>query len=244
MSKSSAFANLAFQTQATPSPIGFNLLPSSNPFDSIFDIKPLDDDEALKIDELLLKNRDQISTDQVQDDIETLQRITQEIKAIDKQGVILLGERAFKARELLKPYRDGTFTHWLEITFGSEKTGHNILNYFDLYKALPGDDLRACLKNIPQKTAYIIASRSGEIEVKAEIIKQNSGKQHKEIIPQIQERLPIPHSDNRATISPIKKAIAQMRAGFKQLEGSDVVMKKEDLEAIEKLIDDLCELIK
>ncbi len=244
MSKSSVFSNPAFQVQSSPSPVGFNLLPSASSFDSIFDIKPLDDDEALKIDDLLLKNRDQISTDQVQDDIESLQKITQEIRAIDKQGIVLQGERAFRARELLRPYRDGTFTSWLEITFGSEKTGHNILNYFDLYKALPGDDFRACLKKIPQKTAYIIASRAGEIDVKAEIIKQNSGKQHKEIIPQIQERLPIPHSDNRTALSPIKKAIAQMRAGFNRLKDSDIAMKEEDLKAIDKLIEDLCEFIK
>ncbi len=40
--------------------------------------------------------------------------ITSEVKAINNQAIILHGERIKKAQEILKNYRDGAFTAWLD----------------------------------------------------------------------------------------------------------------------------------
>lgn len=220
MSGLNLFHNQSFQQTASPG-IGFNLVTQVSSFSSIFDTKPLDKSEAEKIEQLLADNiqADVISFEQLEKDKADLKQITAEIKAIGKQGTILMGERIYRASELLKPYRDGTFSKWLEATFGTRKTGYNLMNYYALYNELPNEELRQKFKKIPQRAAYILASRKVDnIDVKAEIINQYYDLDHKELVGVIQEKLPLSLSDKRVNKSfNAKKLIASIRDSVERL---------------------------
>lgn len=131
MSKSSLFENKALQQVG----VGFNLVTNTNSFNALFATKPLEQSEAEQIEKILTDNFQEgfIEKDQVQQDVLQLKQITAEIKAIGKQGTILMGERVHRARELLKSYKDGAFTKWLESAFGTRKTGYNVLAYYEFY---------------------------------------------------------------------------------------------------------------
>lgn len=52
-------------------------------------------------------NTELISLERLEKDRIDLKQITVEIKAIEKQGIILMGERVHRASDLLKPYKEG-----------------------------------------------------------------------------------------------------------------------------------------
>lgn len=218
MSKPNIFENKAFQQTTTIG--GFNLVPQTNSFNSVFNIKSLDLQEASRIEQLLKDNfhPDKVVEEQIKKDVEQLKQITSEIKAIGKQGTILMGERVHRAKELLKPYKDGTFTKWLESTFGTRKTGYNMLAYYDLYTALPHDNLREHFKKIPQRAAYILASREGNIDTKVEIINESHNRSHLELINLIQEKLPVTINDKRKRKSSNSKLIAIIREAIQKIQ--------------------------
>ena len=147
MAKSPLFINKAFEEKTSP-PMGFHLVPQANSFQAIFPTKPLEEQERCKIRQILEQG---VLSDSVEEGVEKrveeqLYQITEEIRAISRQGAVLLGERVFRVRELLKPYRDGTFTKWLEATFSSRKTGYNFLAYYELYIHLPREELKEKFK--------------------------------------------------------------------------------------------------
>lgn len=184
----------------------------------------------------------QSDEEQVGKDVEQLKLITSEIKAIGKQGTVLMGERVHKARELLKPYKDGTFTKWLETTFGTRKTGYNMLAYYDLYTALPRDDLRESLKKLPQRTAYILASRDGDIDTKAEIISEYHDRTHDELVILIQEKLPVASGDKRKAKSSNESLIISMIDAAQKLQKRKSSLTEEDktdLTELAQMIDTL-----
>jgi hypothetical protein len=124
-------SNPAFLENNEPS-IGFNLAPIVNNFTSIFDTKPLDIEEKNCIEHLLLNNvGEDLEQGQVATDVFKVQTMTAEIKAIQKQSIILIGERIAHVRTILRFYRDGTFTLWMKETFKSKQTGYNILSYYE-----------------------------------------------------------------------------------------------------------------
>lgn len=226
---SNSFSNAAFQQ--APS-IGFNLVTQTNSFTSVFDFKPLDKEEASHIEKLLVDNFQpgSIPDEQVERDTVELKQITAEIKSIGRQGIVLMGERVHRASEILKPYKDGTFTKWLESAFGSRKTGYNMLNYYTLYNELPTDDLRQKFKKIPQRTAYMLASRSsGSVETKAEIIDEYHDRSHKELAILIQEKLPLASDDKRMGKNSNERLISAIRDALKKLQS-----RKDDLTASDK----------
>lgn len=165
MAKNSPFSNPAFKQKSSPS-ASFNLVPKTTNFNSVFDVKPLEHAEAVLIENLLIEGSspENMSLDQVRKDIDLLKVLTAEIKAIGKQALLLMGERICKAREILKSYHNGTFTKWLDSAFGSKKTGYNMLTYYDFYSALPNQDLKEKFRKFPQKIAYILASRQGDMK--------------------------------------------------------------------------------
>lgn len=224
----SIFENKAFQK--APSSVGFNLVHQVNNFNTVFQTKPLDLKEASEIERLLIDNfqPDKITEAQAVRDAEQLKLITVEIKAIGKQGTVLMGERVHRAKELLKPYKDGTFTKWLESTFGTRKTGYNMLAYYELYTALPHEELRERLKKLPQRTAYILASRNGAIDTKAEIISEYHDKTHDEMVLLIKEKLPIASGDKRAAKNTNNRLIATMKDAFQQLRKNESALTDEN----------------
>lgn len=182
-----------------------------NPFAAIFDLKPLDRSESNQIDKILADGFQpgKISEEQVTHDALELKNLSSEIKSIGRQSVVLTAERAYRAREILKPYRDGTFTRWLEKTFGTRRTGHNLLAYYEFYRNLSAD-AQEKFKKIPQRTAYLLASRVGDIEVKAEIVQDYQGQPHEEIVKVMQAKLPPSHGDKRVAKDFITKRIDKL----------------------------------
>lgn len=244
MSKSSLFSNKAFQ-QETASPVGFNLVHQVNGFNSVFNVKPLDESEATSIEKLLVENYrpGSMDEDQVAQDVTVLKQLTSEIRAIGRQGTVLMGERVYKAKELLKPYRDGTFTRWLETAFGTRKTGYNALSYFELYKALPKEELRDQFKKIPLRAAYVLASRVGDIEVKSEIIRDFYEARHDEIVNVIQEKLPVPIEDKRVGKNVNDRLVAQLKEIAKKIKKRKISLSDENVNSIEETQELISEIL-
>lgn len=219
MSKHKVFANPAFQTQVQKAiNTGFNLAPQVNNFNAVFDTQPLDEKESRKLEKLLVDNflPGKISEKQVEIDIVHLREITAEIKAISKQGIVLMGERIHKAKMLLKPYKDGTFTHWLETTFGSRRTAYNMLSYYQLYSELPDYSLKEKFKKIPPKIAYILASKNVRLEEKAKIIDDYHDLNSDELMMLIQDKFPTDENDGRRKEAN-KTLLDSLETGFKKL---------------------------
>lgn len=172
-------------------PRKFNLFSRNDPVQSFFGVKPLDASEANAIEKLLIENlQPNIMTEkQVNDDVDQLKTLTSEIKTINKQGALLIGERVFKAREILKSYVDGTFVKWIDGTFDSRRTAYNMLSYYELYLSLP-NQMQEDFKKMPQKAAYMLASREGNIEKKAEIINAYHHLKANELMCLIDEQIP------------------------------------------------------
>jgi energy-converting hydrogenase A subunit M len=186
--------------------IGFNLAPNVNVFNSIFTPKQLDTDEENKIQNLLFDNfqieesSNWPAEERLKIDIDQLKAITAEIKAIQKQSIVLLGERIEKAQNLLKSYKDGTFTIWLKDTFNSKQTGYNILAYYEFYKSLPTLELKELFKKLPKRAAYTLASRTGDLELKLQILNHFllfDSESSSNILVHIRDRLPLADDDRR-----------------------------------------------
>lgn len=191
MSDLAIFSNPSFQTQYSQAN-KFNLVTHANTFNAVFNTQPLEQSEAINLEKMLFENlrSDLIDEDQAHQNINQLKQITAEIKSIGQQGAILMGERVYKAHKILKSYKDGTFTKWLEFTFGSKKTGYNLLAYYELYSELPNETLKENFKKIPQRAAYILASRDGDIQKKVGIINSYHNLRAQEIISLIKEEFP------------------------------------------------------
>lgn len=182
---------LKFNQTVVETPRKFNLYSHNDPVQSFFGVKPLETSEANIIEKLLLDNFQPgiLSEEQIDKDVNQLKTLTSEIKAINKQGILLIGERIYNARDLLKSYKDGTFVKWIDSTFDSRSSAYNILSYYELYQKLPST-AKENLKKIPQKAAYMLASRSGNIEKKAELISEHHNLKADEMMLLIQEQFP------------------------------------------------------
>lgn len=132
-------------------------------------------------------------------DFQELKSLTEEIRAINKQQVVLVGERLKRARDIFKNYGDGehTFTKWLDQLFTSRRTAYNILNYYDFYMELPTIELKSELKKLPLKVAYCLSSRQAPLSQKMEIIKSYAGEKPEDTLLMIKERFPIDEKDKR-----------------------------------------------
>lgn len=154
--------------------------PPINAFNSLFSIQEPKEKEYSIIEKLLL-DEDMIVSKLVREDVMLLSQITQEVKAIKKQEMLLIGERISVAREIFKRYKEKNFRKWLESTFGSFKTGYNYMSFYDLYKGIP-ESLQDLLKEMPAKAAYVLASKKVTINEKAEIVRDYSKESATDII--------------------------------------------------------------
>lgn len=152
---------------------GFNLVNDFNSFNSVFGKYTLQEGEIRAIEKLVVEYSNPMLTsdEKALEDLKEMKLITAEIRSIGKQSLILVGERVFKAREILKHYQEGGFTRWLLETFGCRRTGYNYLNYFEFYKELPDGRLKEEFSGFPQKFAYKLASRKGDMSVKLAIMR-------------------------------------------------------------------------
>lgn len=233
MSKKLKFSNPALKKSKTlpADEKQFNLVTNVNSFNAVFDLQKLDDQEESYLKEILENNW--IPDNSTEKDFEKtfvkLKSITSEIKAISRQGAFLVGERVVHARELLKPYRDGTFTLWLESTFGSRRSGYNMLAYYELFRALPNDDLRVKYKTMAQRAAYSLANRKGDIHKKFKIIDQYFNLKSNELITIVQKEFANQDYRSRCTINALINRLLETAS---ELEKHKKKLSKGDLRDI------------
>jgi hypothetical protein len=229
-------SNPVFQrkTASEPGTDSFNLVPQINPFSSIFDLQSLDDKTAQAI-ELLVHDLNPPETDNIEAlraDIVRLKNITVEVQAIEKQGVLLVGERLFKAREILGRWSQGSdsFRNWLNIVFKHRSSAYNVLAFYDLHQILPSPELQKKLKEMPHKAAYVLAARKGEIEAKAEIVEKHFHLKADEIIAIVQDKFPSSKKESKQSVP--DALIDTIRTGLRKLIAKRHSLKKGHFTAI------------
>ncbi len=165
-------------------------------FSGVFRVTPLTESEKEKVKSILLSYKE-LEDQEIENDFSALIDVTSELKAINNQAAILHGERIKKAQEILKKYRDGAFTAWLIATYGNRQTPYNFLQFYELYRSLP-HMLLPKLEEMPRQALYALASRSGPLEKKEEIIKNYRGEPKQELLSQIRLAFPLAKEDKRA----------------------------------------------
>jgi hypothetical protein len=177
--------------------------PPINAFSSLFSIQELTDQEKASLASLL----DDVDIDASHhEDLDLLVKITQEVKAIKKQEMLLIGERIASAREIFKKYKEKGFRQWLDMTFGSFKTGYNYLAFYDLYVELP-ESLKDLLKGMPAKAAYVLASKKVPIELKAEIVKEHAKESASSIIESIHHAFGVNLSRRKSSFTSVDSVL-------------------------------------
>ncbi len=213
-------------------------------FRAIFDFKDLEGHDSKVIDDLMLDVQPEgdVSEDQAQKDSRKVKHLTAEIKCINRQQVILIGERINRVRTLLKDYNERVFEEWLKLTFGSPRTPYNILAYYRLYQQLP-PSLRPKIKEIPLKAAYVLACREGELEAKKLIVQGYNGEKAQEILSRIQEALPkretdkrIKKSENVILLDTLEKNLLALLKRKQVLESEDRCRLQKILEIMQQIL--------
>ena len=161
---------------------------------SFFKTTPLSEGETFTLHKILFENKTK-SID-LENDLDFLKTLTQEIKAIQTQAIILHGERIKKAQLLLKKYKDGAFTEWLLTVYGNRQTPYNFLQYYEFYLTLT-EGLRPKLLDMPKQAVYTLASRTGASEKKRFIIESYQGEAKHVILAKIRNAFPLPTADRR-----------------------------------------------
>jgi len=167
---------------------------SLSSFSGVFKIHSLNEAEK-QILSSILENFKEKDID-LEKDLQSLIAITAEVKAITNQAVILHGERIKKAQEILKKYKEGAFTSWLYATYGNRQTPYNFLQYYEFYTSMP-NNLRGQMDIMPRQAIYTLASRSGDMGKKQEIIKNYKGQPKQELLAIIRKCFPLSEDDKR-----------------------------------------------
>ena len=161
-----------------------------NAFNALFAVEELNEQDNRAVERILVEGYEPglFPEESVDPDVLEVKRLTKELRAIKRQELVLIGERIAQARDIFRKYRERSFREWLELTFGSFKSGYNYLAFYDLYLAVP-DEVKARLKEMPAKAAYILASRKAPLESKIEIVTSCGQKTASGLISFIQNRL-------------------------------------------------------
>lgn len=164
-------------------------------FRSLFDVKEIDQEEKTSFYEKLPA----FFANATQSEELFLFQMTAELRSIQKQAVILVGERIFRIREMFqrKKLGDLVFSKWLSLTFASKKTAYNALSLYEFFQQIPEEGTREKVKTLPLKAMYILASRKGSLKKKCEIVNRFEGKRQHELILEIQKAFPIHEADGR-----------------------------------------------
>ena len=200
MSKFNDLLNLRFKNKESPQPKMTALVERAtngdlSSFSGVFRVTALNENEKSALEEILKSYR-LVETDDVDEDLKALVAITSEVKAITNQAVILHGERIKKAQEILKNYRDGAFTAWLYATYGNRQTRYNFLQYYEFYSIMP-PILHPKMDQMPRQAIYTLASRTGEMERKQEIVTNYAGQPKQELLKMIRQMFPLADDDKR-----------------------------------------------
>ena len=213
-----------------------------NSFNSLFDVKKLTDSESNEIERILEDGYDASMGGDIKSDLVEVKRITEEIKAVKRQELVLVGERISNAREIFKKYKDRSFKQWIGLAFGSFKSGYNYLSLYDLYLQLP-DNVRGQLKAMPAKAAYILASKDGSIEQKTEIVQNHGHEETEELILQIREAFGVDRQRKAGKRPLIDQILNCMSKETKKLITRKDLLSTDHKKQIQYLLDQLQKLV-
>jgi hypothetical protein len=165
--------------------------------------------------------------------------ITQQIKSIAAQSVLLHGERIKQAQELLSNYRDGAFTKWLINTYGNRQTPYSMLKYYEFYQNSP-KDLRPVIESAPKKCVYLLASRDGDYSRKLDLIKEHFKTPQSDFLLLIQSTFPTNENDKRkplntSTIDAISKLCKKLESRSKHISEEDRVQIQKIIKRLQSL---------
>ncbi len=200
MSKFNDLLNLRFKSKETPQAKMTALVERASngelsSFSGVFRVTPLSEPEKDELQTILQSHRHS-EADEIDGDFKALSAITSEVKAITNQAVILHGERIKKAQDILKKYRDGAFTAWLYTVYGNRQTPYNFLQYYEFYSVTP-QTLHPKIDQMPRQAVYSLASRTGELDRKLEIVKSYAGQPKQELLKIIRQEFPLDEDDKR-----------------------------------------------
>lgn len=169
---------------------------SLSSFSGLFKVGLLSENEKEALAAILRDH--QTTSEDIQNDLQSLISITCEVKAIHNQAALLHGERIKRVQTILKNYKEGAFTAWLYAAYGNRQTPYNFLVYFEFCQALP-NDLKQKVDTMPRQAIYALASRQVPIEQKQEIIITYSGQTKREVLEIIRAAFPLDKQDKRRT---------------------------------------------
>lgn len=164
------------------------------PFSGLFQVSKLGEQEAAHLESILTSHAKE--NEAVETDLKDLLALTQEVRAITNQAVILHGERIRRAQQIFKRYKDGAFTQWLVATYGNRQTPYNFLHYYDFYLQMP-KRLQGKLEEMPRQAIYTLASRAGSQKLKEELVDNYQGETKQQLLSKIRSEFPLSETDRR-----------------------------------------------
>ena len=209
-------------------------------FSGVFRVTSLNKAESSLL-ESILKNFRPNEFYEVEADLKSLTMITSEVKAITNQAVILHGERIKRAQEILKNYLDGAFTAWLYATYGNRQTPYNFLQYYEFYTQMP-TALHVKIDQMPRQAIYSLASRTGDIVKKTEIVSNYQGQTKQELLNLIRLEFPLDELDKRLP-NMAEHAIVFLKKAKEMLRKQICVPSSAEKQLLQELLTQLQELV-
>ena len=143
---------------------------------------------------------------QITRDLNQLKEVNLNIKGLTKQNLILHGECISKAQSVLKNYKRGAFTNWLQATYNNRSTPYSLLHYYELYKQLTEKE-KILFEKMPSRAAYLLGSRNGDINQKIDLITKYHEEPQEIIIDRIRATFPLNKNDKRGAKNNNQKTV-------------------------------------
>ncbi|MEI6532162.1 MAG: CT583 family protein [Chlamydiota bacterium] len=193
---------------------------------AVSEITPLETEELQKILEKF-----SIDGAGIIQDLFALKTLTSEVRAISNQSALLHGERIKGAQDLLKRYKEGAFTAWLQTAYGNRQTPYNFLQYFEFHSTLSKEQ-QSLVEELPRQAIYSLASRKVSLEEKIHLISHVKGQTKKQILTEMRTRFPLSEKDKRKSIIS-KQAETLLKGAFSLI--NDHKISLEELKPLKKI---------
>ncbi|WP_348664168.1 CT583 family protein [Chlamydia vaughanii] len=151
----------------------------------------LSNDEQEQIESLIVSKHSKLD-EEYNNGLASIKLLTGQIKSIQKQHVLLIGEKIYKVREILKRMNspETTFSAWINFVFHTKSSAYNALGYYELFISLPDKETKSLFQSIPYKTAYLLASRRGSVKDKVKVLGKIGGMSNTSAIDVLNKFLP------------------------------------------------------
>ncbi len=210
-----------------------------NTLQEIFSIQPVarEEKEALFHELVQILGEEESDKRKLEADFDQLALLSQACRAIQKQGIILVGEKIDQARSLFFGYEKSRalFSTWIKKTFSSEKSAYNALAFYQFYRQIEADADKEKFKKMPLKASYALASREGAIEEKILFIQNQYHKKNEEILNEIQSRFPLSDQDHRKKKKPLFTKLCQIEDDLDRLVQGHPFLSQEEKAIVERL---------